>query len=64
MTEQRKNWKAGISKAAREREQRFQCLMNELIRNRDAIRDAGINWTLYDQLKEEQREIIAALAAL
>lgn len=62
--ERRTGWKANLGKAARLKHDQRLALAVQLDATREAIRKAGVNFPLYDDLKAEQRKIIAALAAL
>lgn len=62
--ERRTNWKANLGKAARDRHDKRLALIVQLDATREAIRNSGRNFVLYDHLKAEQRRIIAALATL
>lgn len=60
----RRNWKADLSKEAQERNARKLFLLVQLDNTRRAIRKCGLNFELYDRIKAEQRQIAAELATL
>lgn len=60
----RTDWKADLGKAARSRHDQKLALIVQLDETREAIQKAGVNFPIYDRLKAEQREIVAALATL
>jgi hypothetical protein len=60
----RTDWKDNLGKAARSRHDQKLALIVKLDATREAIQKAGINFPIYDSLKAEQREIVAALATL
>lgn len=60
----RRNWKADLSKEAQERNARKLSLLVQLDTTREAIKECGLNFALYDRLKAEQRRIAAELATM
>ncbi len=64
MIEHRSNWKEELGAQARERAAQRQDLLVALDAVRDEIKCVGLDFETYDQLKAQQREIVAALAVL
>jgi hypothetical protein len=62
--ERRMNWKANLSKKSQQRNEKKLALLCQLDATRQAIRKCGLDFELYDRLKEEQRRIVAELATL
>lgn len=62
--ERRTNWKENIGKAAKMRSARRIALIVELDAIREAISQAGIDFERYDELKAQQRQIMAMLVTL
>ena len=64
MNERRVNWKQALSKQAQARANKRQELLISLEGMREEIKKAGTDFSKYDELKAQQREIISQLAAL
>ena len=61
ITERRNNWKASLAKAAVARRQQRKQIMIDLDALREDITKCGTNFSEYDQLKLQQRVLLAKL---
>lgn len=61
---ERRSWKADLSKKAQERNARKLSLLVELDQTREQIKQCGLDFARYDEIKAEQRRIAAELATL
>ena len=64
MIERRNHWKKNLGKAVQQRHAKKTALIIQLDYIRWQIQNVGLNWIAYDELKQQQREIIAELATL
>ena len=64
MTERRTNWKVALSKQAMERQQRRNALIVALDNTRRDIQIVGLDFARYDEIKAQQRAIVAELSTI